>query len=132
MAKKRSRRRRDSEKAQHFSNPRLLSPVRTVVSRPHVTATPLREIEDRRSYHPLDFFRPARQLSGHPAKPHVQKTNKAAPQVMRSLRFAVPEQTAICVRRNQRKEVLFAKKKTRRGSGSKKHFNWFSKISCKR
>lgn len=48
------------------------------------------------------------------------------------LRFAVPERVGICARRAARREVLFAKRRTRRGAGSRKHRNYFSEVSCRR
>lgn len=47
-----------------------------------------------------------------------------------TLRFQDPKLVAICVRRKQRKEVLFAKRKTRKGAGSRKHRNFWSDIKC--
>lgn len=41
-----------------------------------------------------------------------------------------PRRAAICVRRRERREVLFAKRRIRRGSGGSKRFNWRSGIRC--
>jgi len=48
-----------------------------------------------------------------------------------SLKFADPKLVALCVRRKVRKEVLFAIKKTRKGSGASRRKNFWSNISCK-
>lgn len=48
-----------------------------------------------------------------------------------AVRFAEPRLVGICARRQIRKEVLHALKRTRKGAGSKKHFNFWSKVSCK-
>lgn len=65
-----------------------------------------------------------------------QYTNKNATRIKqgrfpRTLKFAAPPRVAICVRRKQRKEVLFAKRLTRAGAGAKnRNFNFWSRISC--
>lgn len=57
--------------------------------------------------------------------------NKNAPVGKARLRFDAPHEAIVCVRRQQRKEVLFAKKRTGKGAKSKKHFNRFSRTYCK-
>ena len=47
--------------------------------------------------------------------------------------FKRPEKVIVCVRRKKRREVLFATKNTRKGSGAKRRrLNENSKISCRR
>lgn len=46
------------------------------------------------------------------------------------LYFRVPARVAVCVRRKQRKEVMFALKRTGRGAKSRKHFNPYSEVRC--
>lgn len=91
----------------------------------------LTEIEDRRSHHPLGVHRPARQDTGHPVKPHkVAKPTKFR-QLSAGFQFAQPERTLICVRRKQRKEVLFAKRKTGKGVRRRRpRRTWLSNIGC--
>jgi len=48
-----------------------------------------------------------------------------------STRFAEPQLLGICARRAIRREVLHALKRTKRGAGGKKHYNFWSKVSCK-
>lgn len=86
----------------------------------------LREVEDRREFHPARRLRPARMVSGLPA-PHKQKSKSF--QAMQPS-FAVPKGVAICVRRKERREVLFARRKTRKGSGGGRRFNEWSKVKC--
>lgn len=91
---------------------------------------PLTEVEDRRTYHPLDAFRPAMDIGGTQTTQRVVKKSFKR-QLPFGLSFGVPETTAICVRRKTRKEVLFAKRKTGKGKSRRRPTrNWFSKIGC--
>lgn len=45
--------------------------------------------------------------------------------------FTVPRETLVCVRRKARREVLFAKRKTGRGSKSARKLSRYSNVSCK-
>lgn len=47
------------------------------------------------------------------------------------LGFALPERVMRCVQRKERREVLFAKRKTGKGARSPKRRNYWSAISCK-
>jgi len=101
----------------------------------------LRSIEDRRTWHPEGPQRPARTLSRarqrftlvEPLKRN-QKRTPAYSGVNATVAFAAPESVAVCVRRQQRKEVLHARKKTGRGKGRQKRprRSWYSSISCRR
>lgn len=132
MNRRRKRQRRSSEVT--FSRPltaRLLGPLPSSVrfQKSHAVA-----VEDRRTHHPLGFFRPARQWSGHPVQPNVVSKNSVGKQAKRfpvGIRFADPRRTLICVRRKQRKEVLFAKRKTGKGARARhRRRNYFSEVSC--
>lgn len=132
-----ARRSRRSRTSNSSNFPSAISPTRSLSHRLLADLTslePLRLIEDRRTYHPLEFFRPARTTSGHPAQPlKVTPTpkNKSRPFVARGLSFSLPQKVVICVRRKQRKEVLHAFNKTGRGSGrTRRRKNWFSKVGC--
>jgi len=47
------------------------------------------------------------------------------------LRFSQPNLVSLCIRRKIRKQVLFALKRNKKGSGTKKrHRNFWSSISC--
>lgn len=98
----------------------------------HDVVEPLREVEDRRTYHPLEDFRPARNVLGALAGPvRVTPKNKSKPFLAHGLSFSAPKTVALCVRRKRRKEVLFAKNKTRAGAKSRRRRrNWFSAIGC--
>lgn len=131
---RRSRRRREASLAVAPS-PSAISPRSLTgrLLRDLASPAPLRLIEDRRTFHPLQHFRPARTLSGHPVGPVTVKTsvNKRNTFIARGLRFDLPPRVAICVRRKKRKEVLHALKKTGKGKGGgRKRRNWYSNIGC--
>lgn len=126
----RGRRRRQQSSAADAVLSRPLAPLFSGLP----SLTPLKDVEDRRTWHPVGPFRPARQLGGHPVHPvnvNKPKNQKFKRQLPFGLKFAVPENTVICVRRKRRKEVLHALKKTGKGRGRKRPTkNWYSKIGC--
>lgn len=112
-----------------FSRP---SPV--TFSRPRVA---LSEIEDRRTYHPLGFFRPARSFnrSQHTLVVKQPPKNRDRFSGLRGLptaiQFHAPKKVLVCVRRQRRKEVIHALKKI--GKGAAKRFrrrSYYSNIHC--
>lgn len=89
----------------------------------------LRTVEDLRTYHPLKKLRPLRQLQGRKAR--IRATVPNFKKYARSVIYRASKDTLVCVRRNIRKEVLHAFKRTGRGSGrSKPRYNFNSKIRC--
>lgn len=104
----------------------------------------LQTYEDRRTFHPEPFTRvafalprsAAQLVAGHhrnvnEGKPHSPKTSyPGAVSLPSRVAFKVPERVALCVRRSRRKEVLFALRRTGKGSHSPKRFNKFSSIGC--
>lgn len=106
---------------------RLLSPL--------APSDPLVEIEDRRSYHPERGSRPALYSS----RPRLVEKSKLPPRVARfrpsqtqaRLAFSDPENVVVCVRRKDRREVLFAKRKTGRGGRRPRRRSWMSQLSCR-
>lgn len=125
------RRRSKSEVITHaldvFAPPRTLAPL----IKPYSEAADYRLIEDRRTHHPLDFFRPPLATDGGHIAP-VRVTKKPfKTQLPFGLQFAAPEKTLVCVRRNQRKEVLHALRKTGRGRSRKSpRRNYLSGVRC--
>lgn len=93
----------------------------------------LSDIEDRRQYNPSRYAA-ARGLSKGSAFVQAgeargsRSSKKFAPDVFR---FTRPNNVAVCVRRQRRKEVLFALKRTGKGSKSRRHRNSLSDVSCK-
>lgn len=132
---RRSRNRRDSGRATEAFSSRPLASL----ARPIVLALPadLRQVEDRRRYHPLGNERGVATTQGSvsvrpgAAKSRFKKPYKASAWPSAGLRFKAPKNIVLCVRRKIRAEVLHALKLTGRGRGrGKKHFNKFSKIGC--
>lgn len=85
----------------------------------------LRPFEDRRQFHPLK----------HQAPPAVKKQRSARRIVnpyQDHFRFARPRQLPLCERRQRRKEVLFAKRLTGKGSRARiRRRTEFSNVSCR-
>lgn len=136
MSKKSRKRERQAEREYHtpIANQRLSRPN---FVNPHdlLGRHQLVEVEDRRHFHPLDFFQPARNFAGWPAPINVNNSKKAAARpffklATPGLKFKAPRSVAMCVRRQERKSVIIAKSKTRKGRGTPKRKNWFSKIGC--
>lgn len=95
-----------------------------------VVLRPRQLVEDRRHYHPLGPARSPRVFSGHPVKPHVVRPSRGR-SVPAKVRFAEPRKTLVCVRRKERREVLFARGRTGKGSGfGRKRRNKQSEITC--
>lgn len=93
----------------------------------------LRQVEDRRQWHP----------EGPRRAPGAR--NRFAPRLVTpgwvplggdlptaKIGFADPLNVAVCVRRKQRREVLFAKHKAGRRGQRRPKRNWFSNIKCRR
>jgi len=90
----------------------------------------LRQIEDRRTYHPQADKRPARSLnrSQHSL---VIRDKKTSPRLSHQVQFDAPKRVLICIRRKMRKEVLFAKSKTGKGARARRHQrNYYSEVTC--
>lgn len=130
-----ARRRRSNAQRDSFPISRSADLRGLLVRRP-VRLLPLRPIEDRRTYHPLRAFRPAQSLGRRDAARVVLERPRQRPGrsffPIDVFKFAVPRKVAICVRRKERRETLFAKKLTRSGAGAPKRRNYWSAISCKR
>lgn len=96
--------------------------------------------EDRRTFHPLGVYRPARSFSGLHHRLVLSPYKKAhktlmKPRVFRTfgnvVSFHQPSKTLICVRRRQRREVLHAFNRTGRGSGQRyPRRSWYSSVRC--
>jgi hypothetical protein len=104
-----------------------------------VTRSPsyLRRLEDRRTFHP-DTYRPiASTRQGHRliVRDKVyskQKTNRVIPSHTKAtIAFAQPKRVALCIRRQQRKEVLHAIRKAGKTGQKRPRRNESSTISCK-
>lgn len=102
---------------------------------PRVRLTPLPEIEDRRTFHPLGDSRPLGTFSRRDQRRIVDKSVAVANQYRDpfpslKLGFAVPEKVAKCVRRKQRREALFAYARTGKGARARRKRDFWSDIRC--
>lgn len=100
----------------------------------------LRVLEDRRTWHPSPYTRPPRALDGrrsvhfvHPGTTLPARPLRAfgAPLSSRTVAFDHPRGVLVCVRRAQRRQVLFASRRTGRGSRSPRRRSTWSDVSCK-
>ena len=119
----------------HFANLRLPRRPQIPTRSQQLLATARYAGEDRRFFHPLGRTRPPRSVWGTVAR--VEYGNTPAPR-SRSVNyfssyFNLPQQTTVCVRRNQRKEVLHALKKTGRNTSypRRKRRTYTSDVSCR-
>lgn len=91
----------------------------------------LSEVQDGRAWRPDASRRwgaPQRLLGGQPARLEA----RPPPAPFGQVAFQTPQQVIPCVRRQQRKEVLHALKRTGKGSGGgRKHRTPESNIRCK-
>lgn len=92
------------------------------------------DIQDNRRSHPLEYFRPNLTTWGGLSEgvtPKKQTKFKRPVGMPSGLQFKQADDLLVCVRRKRRKEVLFATKKTGKGSRSRKRRrNRNSDISC--
>ena len=91
----------------------------------------LQDIEDRRTFHPDGYFRQALDLSATPAPARMRDTRS------RTARYQVPaldhnrHPVLVCVRRKQRREVIFAMKKNGKGARARRRRrNYYSNVRC--
>lgn len=135
--------RRSRSKSNHYNRPQgrrdlnTLSSLRSLIARLHplppmlVSRTPLRTIDDRRTFHPSPFTRPA-VSAGRRADTKLVVPSQSLRDVQRlnhTVQFKEPRKVLICVRRKIRKEVIHAK-----GVGGsrvrKPKRNQFSDVKC--
>lgn len=92
-------------------------------------------LSDRRQFHPEFDFRPVTskfrfQRAVVIASPRVSPGGFVKHKSLADpFSFQVPKAVDVCVRRKQRREVLFALKRTR--SGGAKRRNYWSGVSCR-
>lgn len=96
--------------------------------------TSLTAIDDRRSFDFEPATRPARLFTGSTATisatPVAKKTPKARARVPYQIAFQAPKETLVCVRRQRRKQVLHALKKTGKGGQRRPRRGPFSEVKC--
>jgi len=92
----------------------------------------VRAVDDRRRFDP-NIVRPAYSL-GRDARRLVAKTfpvGKRDDRLSARVGFAVPERVAVCVRRQQRREVIHATRKNGSGGSRRRRRNYWTDIDCK-
>lgn len=108
-----------------FTSPALpsprLSPLDNMLHQTTVDAF-VRSLDDRRQFSPWGDFRPV-------ASPALPSRNVVVNRMSR-MRFAQPPMVTVCVRRKERREVMFAKNKAGGGSRRRKRFNYWSNVKC--
>lgn len=91
-------------------------------------------VADRRSFYPDPLYRPADYSGLRLNRSLVTRPQKGSRSLLAPDRvsFRVPERVYICARREQRKQVLFAKRVAGgRGSRAPKRRNVHSEVSCR-
>lgn len=128
MAKSRSKKLRTVNRTRQRVNPYNARPLLPkIIIKPISPPKPLYQVEDRRR------FKPALVSPLRTAQAKVAKITPKFPFGIRGpVVFELPRQAVVCLRRKMRRQVLFAKRKTRRGAGSKRRHNETSRYKCKR
>lgn len=105
---------------------RPIQPLPRLIQEPVIQ--PLTEVQDFRLHHPSPAWsQPAKTVKGTRS---TIGANTLSPKLT-GIRFNNPKEVLICVRRKSRREVLFAKRKTRKGAGARRHKrNRWSEIQC--
>lgn len=117
-----------------ISQPQSLASLLTFKLRPAplLIPVPFTQPQQVLEYGDRRLFRPDRSVRApHSVTRAAARVQATHPGARDGLRFSEPRLVALCVRRKQRREVLFAIRKTRKGAGSKKHRNFWSSISCR-
>lgn len=90
-------------------------------------------LEDRRAFHPDP--KSQRPIAANPrsaARLKVSPTQlrPSSPKLPSKVAFAAPTGVALCVSRKNRREVLFALNRTKKGAGSKRTRTKWSEVKC--
>lgn len=141
----RSRRtRRDTSAIANRRLPRSQTPS---VSPRRMQSDFLRSVSDGRFFNPEPSYVSQRSLSGlrhrlklyEPRARRIVSSRHESSVQMRSVQssvptaigFTAPKSMLVCVRRQQRREVMHALNKSGRGGQKRPRFNEFSKVRCK-
>lgn len=121
MSKRRGRKGRD--------NISITSPLSLFFGLPF-TSTFLREVEDRRSFYP-GSSRPVFSPPSHLPIFKAARSKRPSSFPSDALAFSVPDMTPTCIRRRQRREVMFASGNGgRRGKQRRHRRSRFSDVHC--
>lgn len=115
----------------------------TPIAKPRLLLTPkirpvdLRAFEDRRLFTPKLSAWPKRIVRRAVLPARVIERSRDPRRVLAKtslnrlgMAFEAPKRVLVCVRRKQRREVLHALNKTRKGAGARKRRNQWSNVSC--
>lgn len=109
----------------------VLTSLPTVRSYPRTVLT---AIDDRRTFDFEPATRPARLFSGSTATttatPVAKKSERARSRVPYQIAFSAPQETLVCIRRKQRREVLHAHKKTGKRGQRRRRWSTYSDTKC--
>ena len=126
-----SKKRRDRSPIPTRREPPLASVVRSALIKRVLARSVLRELEDRRAFHPLSDLRPVRALvrTARRLVP-ARKPTASRMSLPEKIGFAVPKKVVVCVRRKQRREVIHALRLRGKGASSPKRRNIWSDVKC--
>lgn len=129
---RRSKGRRGQRDTSDIANPLGLLSRHTV--RPAILDVTTLLQTDRREFHPLHDWRPPGGFVRSSALVAPRSTKGKKPYVYNPtavVGFADPGRVDVCIRRQQRRAVLHALKRTGKGAGARKRRrNWFSSVRC--
>lgn len=100
----------------------ILRPAPVLLPLPPIPAV-VAEVGDRRLWQPDRSTRPP-----HAARPGASRV--VAGRTFNATRFADPRFVSICAKRKIRREVLFARGKTKKGARARRRRNFWSAVSC--
>lgn len=142
MARRRGRSSRGQRDTFDIARPldRLLTPISRPSRLISPDLSPMPDLfDDRRQWHPDSPYQAPMSLLGPlpavvieaPARPGRRPRGSASGSPYRYPVFSTPSKVAVCVRRKDRREVLFAKKRTGKGSRSfRRRRNYQSDVRC--
>lgn len=126
MARGRNRGQRDAfDVASEAVGPdEVLSPSSVILS-----FSPMLEVQDARRYAPYPVG--PRSISGGVVRLGAARPSRPSGRVQAAQSFHDPRTAIECVRRSQRREVIFAKRLRRKGAAAKRRRrDWWSAVKC--
>lgn len=101
-------------------------PLRYTVHVPHTSLWP--EVDDARTYSPEGRYRDTRAFSGGTAP--TRSVPQGPRRLPSTIGFDAPREALVCARRKNRREVIFALRKRKKGAGSSRRRNFWSDYKC--
>ena len=140
-----SRRRRRADRATLLQTPRPEVLLEDVLVQSPVLSIPrpvpdlralaqarslIRSLEDRRTFHPMRERRPFASLTREARRMRVAPGKASGIYPSPRLSFFDGKQVSRCVRRKERREVMFALRRTGKGARARRRRDDFSNIGC--